>query len=981
MDEQTALSAIETLTNRLQPQGFTVSLTFEATSNLIKGSINTESGGIIPVQLDKLADTVEWELKQLEQNGAIVSIPNLSDLNGLVLLNGINLVEMLPDRLFNSQNIKLTNLRIKFNQEIDSALYIVFHVKVGAWELPIGRTELIIDDFDIDLVWENERFSGSFQGRTNIGGNGEAAVQGDLQNGFILFGNLETVELTNLVNSWGSSSKLPNGFPKLVLPEVQYRIQFSRGTPIVLFYAQLDDYGQVAVVVQKINDSWESFIIITLLDEWKFSKLSSLFLPLDILQIKAPTLTVASIAKSDFTFIKSDGTEKSLNMREDFNLSAELILQGAGLEFIEKLIGRKELPLILHTAESLAEAKISADLEQKIVLLPDVITFDQFTLNINPRPMSIELNCEATVTVFGTALPKFSASATVEEGKTELSLKTIDPWKNVFGIRGFTINQAIFEMETAPVPKYRIYGDVAISDKKIQMAVQFTGNAPSMIAGNLQGELSLRETIRELVGLQLPDILDLSIKDFNIYAVADPQGVMIGDVRFDPGFALQGTLGILGLDLFVKVIVDPNNGIYAHGSLSQMISLGNVLKISNADEDGPPFATLDTRTASPGTPTPPMLQLSGMFNLLGLKDSIEVSVEKSGFEFWLKKQLGIVNFKLYCKVKQPDFSAEGEFILDLNVSTGQLTVAGFNLGSIKISTGFKGSTLVSFQDDQFQMSIDGKFHFQGNELTLPKLQLTAQPDSLEKLPDLIKQQITENAGELFNDMLTNPNNWLQGIKDGLVEGVENVSKVLKDKFNRSIEQIGTDIRNTLGLGSAAAAQGLKDIGEGAENIARVLKDLGDPSGEVRAALVNVGFPSENISHAMQAVFSEIAHIDFPSQGHIDTPLTPHIDTPLTPHIDVAAQGHCDIGAQVHIDVPAQGHIDFRTGHIDSGGFIHGDFAGIHGDTAATPHLDTPLIPHCDTPLTPHGDIASIGHGDIPAVGHGDSPATPHGDAP
>ncbi|MFB9327998.1 hypothetical protein ACFFSY_18895 [Paenibacillus aurantiacus] len=980
MDEQTAFRTIEALKNQLQPQGFTVNLAFETTSDSIQGSIITESGGSIPIQLNKLVDTAEWELKQLEQTG-IVTIPNLSDLNGLVLLSRVNLVEILPDRLINARNVKLTNLIIKFMHEMENALYIAFHVTIDTWELPIGGRNLEIDDFTIQLAWENERLSGSFQGRTKIVGNEETPVQGDLQNGFILAGNLGAVELTSLASSWGASLKLPSGFPRLVLPQVQYRIEFSEHTPFVLLYAQTDDFGQLTIVVRKINDNWESFVIIELLDGWKFSNLSSLLQPLDILQIKEPTLTLASVPKPDFNYTKSDGTEKSLNMRKDFNLSAELILQGAGLEFVEKLIGRKELPLLLHAAESFTEAEVSVDLKQKIVLLPDVIIFDQFAIDIDPQPLVMELICEATITIFGTALPQFRTSATIEEGRTELSLETIEPWENVFGIRGFKINKAIFEMETAPSPKYGIYGDVAISDKTIRMAAQLIGNAPSMIAGSLQGELSLKETIRDLVGLQLPDILDLSIKDFNIYAVADPQGVTIGDIHFDPGFALQGTLGILGLDLFVKVIVDPHNGIYAHGSLSQIISLGDVLKISNATGDGPPSATLDTRTPSPGTPAPPILQLSGMFDLLGLKESIEVSIEKSEFEFRLKKELGISEFELHCKVKQPNFSAEGDFQFDLNVSTGPITVAGYNLGRIKINTGFKGSTSVSFQDGQFRMSIDGKFHFQGNELSLPKLQLTAQLESLEKLPELIKQQISDNAGELFKDMLADPNKWLQGIKDELIEGVENVSKVLKDKFSRSAEQIGTDIRNTLGLGSAAAAQGLKDINEGAENIARVLKALGDPSGEVRAALVNAGFPSEDISHAMQVVFSEIAHIDFPSQGHIDTPLTPHIDMPLTPHVDIAEQGHCDIEAQIHVDVPGQGHIDAWTGHIDSGGFIHGDFGGIHGDTSVTPHLDTPLIPHCDTPLTPHGDIASIGHGDVSEVGHADSPATPHGDAP
>lgn len=981
MDEILAKQIIETLSHRFDRHGLTVNLTFDTTMKSVIGTLNIPTGVNVPIQVYKSEDGAEVIVKSIEQSSANMSITSLSDFNAVVLLYGINLLDTLPEQLVNSRNINLTDLIIKFAPDMENLIFTSLQFKVSEWSLPIGGLELEISGFTVELKWENGHFSGKFQGRTSLHHGIETDLQGDLQNGFNLIGNIGSIELNDLLNSWGVSLKFPIGFPKLILPQVQYRIQYAASSPTVFLYSQVDGLGKITMVVQKLNESWESFVIVTLLDDWKLSDLSSYLELLDMLEIKMSSLTVAITDNPEFSYMSSDGTVQTLHMQKDLNLYAELSLKGAGLEFVATLIGREVLPLQLHASQNLTDAKISAGLDQTIILLPDVITFDQFALNINPQPLAIKISCEATITIFGTELPKFRTNAAIEQGKTELSLETIESWENVFGINGFTINKAIFEMETAPVPKYGIYGDVSISDKTIRMAAQFTGNAPSMIAGSLQGELSLNETIRDLVGLQLPDILDLSIKDFNIYAVVDPQGVTIGDVHFDPGFAIQGTLGILGLDLFTKVVVDPNNGIFAQGSLSQLISLGDVLKISDAAGSGPPFIVLDTRTPSPGTVAPPILKLSGMFDLMGLRDSIEVSIDKSGFDFTFEKQLGVVEYKCSCHVGQPNFSAESTFKFGLNFSTDPITVAGQNLGSIKINTGFEGATLVSFQDGRFEMSINGSFEVQGLKLQLPSILLTARPDSLESLPELIEQKIKDNASDLFQSLLEDPLKWLQGIKDGLIEGVENVAKVLKEKFNRTAEQIGADIRNTLELGSDAAAEGLKSIGEDVEKIAGILKDLGEPVDNVRNALTRAGFSSENVRDTMQKLFSEIPHLDVSEILHCDIPLTPHGDTPLTPHVDTPLTPHGDMGAELHIDVESVGHIDFREGHIDSGGFIHGDFGGIHGDSVATPHLDEPGRLHLDVESVGHGDIASVGHLDIPAVGHCDIQPVPHGDSP
>lgn len=850
------------------------------------------------------------------------------------------------------------------------------------WSIPLGLTGVEVHDTHFRLHWDGGNVKGVLDAKVSLGGT-VVDISSDLSGDLTIGGRLPSVNLLSVVeNVSGTSLSIPSGFPTISLPESTFVIQLTGNSARLLLEATSPEFGIVRALILEEAEVWQAAFILALPVDWKFSKLSSLLAPLDVLRIKPPILMLASFESANAVLPTISSGDLQFAVKRGLSLGTGLLLEGGGLDFVKQLIGQNELPLQLTVSDSFAATTVRAAFGQKMDIVPGVIVFDDFGLDIKPQPFVIGLACRAFVSVAGQKLPEFTVSTAIAEDSTRLVLQTAEAWHEPFGISGLTINQLIFQMETAPVPKYAVLGDITVANKTIKAAVELTGSFPSMIFGQLDGKLSLAEVVRDLVGLSLPAVLDISISDFMMRAVGDPLGVTIGDEHFDPGLSLQGTLGFLGVELFGKIVVDPGSGVLAHASLKQMVQVGNLLTISNANGDGPPSATLDTRQS-------PFLVVSGRYNLLGLVgESIQSEVTGAGMSFSITGEVLLANYSLSCRMESLDnFSATGSFSFGIKESIGPITVSsGLSMGRINIDTGFEGSASLSLANQQFQAALSGGFHFQGLSLSIPDVRVSVTPGSLEEFPQLMVIQLINNAKDIFAEFLLNPDKWLLAIRDGVVDGVESVARVLSTEFNRSAEQIGSDIRNTLNLGSETAAEGLREIGESAEKVAEVLKGIGDLQDAVTQALVTANFSEADIEAAIQAVFSPIKHIDestphVDNSTHVDETPTPHTDrwdhldeTPVkhldtTEHTDLTLNPHTDTTEHTdrrvlrqHVDVTF-GHVDIPKGHSDIDNHI--DTPEQHTD--ASNHVDIPAA-HIDE--NPHVDIPSV-HTDMTIPDHVD----------
>jgi hypothetical protein len=950
-----------------------------------QGLFGSDVTGQAPFTITPITDTLT--LSNLIQNYLNISIPQLPDL-------AISDLQLLTD--IDSNN---------FN----------FGATIEDWDLSLGVSSLRLNSLITEFRKDAQGLFGSIQGNTNIAGT-EATIRGNLQENPVLSGNIGQIDLSDLLRNLRGSVTIPGDFPAIQLPGGSFQIQLDTDNPVFVIGSSLPDFGLLIAVIEKISGEWQYAVAFSLPPDWKFSRLLSLLKPLDDLKITPPKLLLSSFSDDEFQFpsLPDFGTPPDLGrgMQEGIVLSSSFALDGFGLNFIAVLIGRSELPLRLVIGDSIAESKVISDLGITIVVVPGVITFDDFSLVIDPSPFSIAFSCTAKVIIFNEELPRFSTAVVLEENRQKIVFETEESWITPFGISGFTINQVILDIETLPQRKFGVLGDITISDKRIRVAAQFTEGFPSGLVGELIGKLSLSEIVRDLVGLTLPPIIDISVSDFKIYIVADPLGMTIGSEKFEPGLALQGLFETFGLGMFVKIEISANR-VFARGALKDKIQLGNVFVVSNAAGDGPPEMQFDTANS-------PFLTITGKIFLLGLSQSIASSLSDSGFSLRIEENLGIARYELNCQVNSlSDFRTSGSFSFGLKANIGpiQLTSDGPSLGRIKLDTGFNGSLDLSLVDHIFSAAIDGNFSFAGISLNLPTISLSVSPNSIEEIPELVKQRIIENAKDVFEDLLNDAGKWLEAVigelielADGVTEKAKQVAHVLRDQFNDSAEEVGAAIRNTLDLGSKAAAEGLESIDESTEKIASVLRDLGDDIDnissvlkdlgrgveEIGDALRGAGFPDTDIDTVLRILFPiPPIHLDI----HTDTPIIPaisvHGDTPLIPaitlhgdvphgdaHGDVPhgdahgdlghGDAHGDVGHgdahgdnvvfSFHTDFSGEGvHTDFRdegfhTDFRDEG--VHTDFSGegFHTDTPEVGHVDL----HTDTPDVGHGDA----HGDV-----------------
>jgi len=930
---------------------------------------------------------------------------------------------------------------LQLSTDIDSNNFDLRATLEGNWDLSLGVSSLRVSSLNTQFHRDAGAVSGSIQGNTNIAGT-EATIQGNLQSDFVLSGQIGQINLVSLLDGIYGSVSVPSDFPTVQLPGGSFQIRLDTDDPIFVVGSSITDFGVFIALVNRIAGQWEYAVAFVLPPDWKFSQLLPLLKPLDELKIAPPKLLLASFNDENFQFPSLPGLDVTPSvgrgLREGIVLSSALSLDGFGLNFIGSLIGRDELPLSLVIGDTIAESEVISDLGITITVVPDVITFDKFALTIDPSPFSIAFSCTAKVVIFDENLPRFSTAIVLDESSQRIVFETREAWETPFGISGLTIHQVILDIETLPQRKFGVLGDVSISDKRIRVACQITEGYPSGLVGELIGKLSLSEIVSDLVGLTLPPIIDISVSDFKIYIVANPLGMTIGSEHFEPGLALQGLFETFGLGMFVKIKISADNGVYAHGSLKQKIELGNVFIVSNASGDGPPEMTLDTANE-------PYLRISGMIFLLGLKKSIDATLDNSGFSLRIEENLGIARYEVDCIVNSlSNFRTRGSFSFGLRAEIGpiQLTSGGPSLGKIKLDTGFDGSLDISLVDRVFSARIDGRFSFVDTSFNLPTISLSISPQSIEEIPELVKQKVIEEAKDIFQEVFTDAEKWLKAVGEELIEvagdaieKAKQVAHALRNQFNQGAEEVGFAIWNTLDLGSRAAAEGLKSIGESTETIAKVLKNLGDeaedivdilktlgePEDQIRNVLRSIGFSDDVIDAAIGVLIPIPQHLDIHTDTplipavsvHGDTPLIPavsaHGDTPLIPAVSahgdtplipaVSAHGDTPLipGVRAHGDTPRRGHVDVHVDerfipdmHSDVSGILHVDW---HTDTPSAVHVDwhtdTPSAVHVDwhtdTPSAVHVDIHTDTpeavhidvHTDTPDVGHGDM----HGDAP
>lgn len=856
-------------------------------------------------------DATNFEMSRIAIEPSAGNFPSIADM----------VRHFLPVQLALPDGLRIESLFL--NKFLNSESFLLSMIIAGDWKLPLGAVAPKINNVSIDISAEPSNVSARLMGYVDIFGT-TLSIESDLETGMRLSGKLPKLCLNALIAELtGKENIIPKGLPNLELPKDSIiNMDLGGDRPQVTVETVLNDGSKLILTIMKLGDAWEAAAVISFPPNWQLSRLSNKLSPLDFLVIESPLAAASTFSTERFTFRDSSGNETSVALKKGFVLSGNLALRRGGLELVAALTHIDRVPLQLAIAENVSDASIDASLGGPITLVPTVAEIQGFSLSFKPNPLQVKFSCIADVVIFNEKLPQFAIAVALVDNETRVLFKTNEPWASPFGISGLTVNKLVFQIDTSPVSSFAVLGDISISGKRIVVAAQFVSSAPTMLAGELDGKLSLKEVVKDLVGLTLPDMVEIAISDFKIRIVADPAGVVIGDERFEPGLALQGTLTFAKLSLFTKVVIDPGRGVFVQGELSERVNIGGVVVISDAEGSKPPSVTIDTSKA-------PFVAISAAITMFGLKESISSKIDESGFEFEIKRSIGIAQYELRCVVEPPKkFSANGKFEFGIDESIGpiQLTPGTPSLGKIAVRARINGQLDVSVVSSTFKAVINADFELQGSKFTVPKISLSAAPQDFDDFPARIRKEIIDKAQDIFADLFVDADKWLLALRDGVINAVENVAVVLKSIYAKDSQFIASSIQNTLGRGATAAADGLRSIQESAQQIAQTLNALGNSVDVVGDALTKVGFPDDQIKDAIDNVFGgghwpphaklpHVKHIKLPHVKHVKVPHVKHVKLPHVKHVKLPHAKHLKLPHAKHIKLPHAKHV--KIPHIKS----------------------------------------------------------------
>lgn len=375
-----------------------------------------------------------------------------------------------------------------------------------------------------------------------------------------------------------------------------------------------------------------------------------------------------------------------------------------------------------------------------------------------------------------------------------------------------------------------------------------------------------------------------------------PQASQIGTLQFDQGFFLNGTLKILGLEWTSTVNVNPRKGVSVDTYTNKALTIykPQFFKLSDIENKKGPrlsLATFNQPKHEIKEFRKPHLYLNGKLSLLGIEVAESfVQINKNGFQFYLEQNRGInISCNSLSAKVMAGFSINGSFNSINNFTAGggaEVTIQGKvnlgkllsftkkipgaslnQLGSIKINLQAKGKVQTGYQKNKAFARFEGSFAFQKTSYKIKK-DLNANDKALAKIGDSVFDEVKN----VFTDLFGTAEKWIEGIKNGLVEGikdVEEMGKVLKDVFKKpakeaaklllnagkSMDDVGKALKGAYKQSAKDVAKTFKGLGKTSTQVAGVLKKTFNLSASQTAkALSDAGDSVEQIGGALKGVY-------------------------------------------------------------------------------------------------------------------------------
>lgn len=578
----------------------------------------------------------------------------------------------------------------------------------------------------------------------------------------------------------------------------------------------------------------------------------------NLIALDTPALTVATADLEAWPIPDGDGGWTRIDVPKGLHVYGELVLSGFGLEMLNVLTGLDRLPFKIPLGGDMSQIRLVAELEQQLPVLPGVLTIQRVVVTLAPQPLTITAAGDASLTLFGMALPPLRFEATLGAGTYGLILAARAPWERPLGLP-FTIDGVGIQVD-GPVVAYGFFGRMTLQDRPFAVAAKFTAQAPTFLEARLNGDFSFVALVAELTGLKLPLLFEPKLTDPAFYVVIDPRGAEIGGRLYPRGIGLAGSLSFFGLAARIRLHADGVR-LQAEGALEAPIRMAPLLEVSGPDGAGPPALVIDTGAD-------PVMRLRGRLMMLGLSQEISARVGTQAVAFEIQQSAGPVRADLRAELAAGKFAAEGTTSCRIAGSIGPIRVGGRgpSLGTIRLDAGVSCDTRITASGTgDARINVRASFKFGGLTIRLPAIDL--QLDSLTKLPEALFGFVRDNALRSFAELFNSVDKWLTAVAHKLIGEVEDAAKVLRDHFKKSIEDVARALRTTLAHGiketvraleragetTERAAQALVAIAESPEDVARALKELKRGPDEIGKILRALNRPEKEIRRIFKAV--------------------------------------------------------------------------------------------------------------------------------
>ncbi|RIL12231.1 hypothetical protein DCC79_02155 [bacterium] len=272
----------------------------------------------------------------------------------------------------------------------------------------------------------------------------------------------------------------------------------------------------------------------------------------------------------------------------------------------------------------------------------------------------------------------------------------------------------------------------------------------------------------------------------------------------------------------------------------------------------------------------PFLHADLEVELLGvLHASAKADVTDKGFDFRLHGGIGdLAHVDLGCSLQTEGgvrFDAHGAFGMHLNLDTGPI-IPGLDFTAIHLDAGLDASLTLSVTKDDFRLSVDGSFAFEGATFDLPTLTIDVPFGSLKELPGKVLAWIKDKAAAIFVDLFHGIGEALEAAGKEVAAIAEAGAKLCEEAYAKAsaaikdvgetvgraasaaaheVEKIAGEVADKVKAIASAAASAVLDVGRAAAAEAKLLLDAGE------AALKDAG---RAVAAAAAAVADEVARI-------------------------------------------------------------------------------------------------------------------------